>query len=150
MVSMGGFSGESMGYRPIEEIQAELEAAIIARDKTEAELAKSVKPMYIFTLVLHTDKFDLAKVFDPSCSLYRLVGRCTNKKEMEAVHKFPHEGAMTYVFNTLSHKFVMAVGGGSIFTSDAEAWEELSDFVSYGHSQGGDVTHIVSKYFPKG
>ncbi len=135
-----------MNHRPIDEIQKELQEAIAHYNQEITKKQKETKPIYQFSLIpaMYTHK----EVYDPTCRLYDLIGIVLNREELVAAYKSPFEGSMTYLFNSLSGKFVMGVSGGQIFVSDANCWAELSEFIKENYA-GGDVTHIVTKYFPK-
>jgi hypothetical protein len=133
--------------RTVAEIRAELAAALQAETAEKEALAKATQPVYKFTLELVTDNWD--KIFDPTCSVYKLIGEVLNKDELKAVGKVPFEGAGRYLFNGATHRFVMAVSGGSYFVSHPDCFAELSDFVVY-HTDGGDVTEIVNRYRNQG
>lgn len=55
------------------------------------------------------------------------------------------EGGMRYIFNGATGKFVCGVGGGSVFLSNQEGWDNLSAYVCK-FPEGGDVTAIVESY----
>lgn len=131
-------------HRPIAEIKAELRAAEEAEKERIEEEAKSVIPDYTFTLV-RMPTLGYHKVMDDSCILYELRGVVKNKKELRKVGKVPFEGSMTYLFNTLSGKFVMSVSGGSIFIDNPKCWDALNTVVRIA-PEGGDVTHIVNGF----
>jgi len=133
-------------HRSIKEIQAELNLAIEIEAAEKREVAKNTKPDYTFTLVPSYRPY--YKVYDSSCKLYDLRGLVNNKEELRKVGKTPFEGSMTYVFNTLSGKFVMGVSGGSVLTEDPDTWEELSEFID-ANPKGGDITSIMNKHFGK-
>jgi hypothetical protein len=60
---------------------------------------------------------------------------------------------MVYIFNTLSHRIVTSVGGGTVYLSGSwgakesaeQAVEELNKFLT-AHPEGGDVTQIVTDH----
>lgn len=131
--------------RSVKEIQEELALAIEAERLEKEKKQKSIVPIYKYTLFLDTASYRVKEVFDSSCKLYTLSGKVLNTEELHAVGKIPFEGSMTYVFNTLSGNFVMAVGGGSIHLNNREGWIALSEYVNT-HPHGGDVTAIVEKY----
>lgn len=133
----------------IEELKAELQVAMIKKRKEDEEARKAVKPIYRFTLSEITVNRRFHKIFDDSCVLYTLTGEVLNKEEMQRVGNRVFEGSMDYIFNTLSGKFVMPVGGGSIFIENEEAFNELGTII--GSLRNTDLTHvdvssIVSKY----
>jgi hypothetical protein len=106
--------------------------------------AAKVKPDYLFTIVSVVNSLG-DRLYDNSCLLYKLTGMVKNATELRAVGKTPFEGSMTYLFNTLSGRIVMAVSGGTTFTNNPECFKELSEFL-YTMPRGGDVTEIVNKY----
>lgn len=121
-----------------------------------AERRKAVSPVYAFTLILVEDSW--GRLADDSCCWYELRGQVLNVRELEAVGARPFEGAMRYLFNRLSGRFVVSGGGGSIFLHltpdwrgnvDTEAFAELAEFV-VNNPQGGMVTDIVERYRHKG
>lgn len=135
-----------MKHRPIAEIEMELKEAKEAERKELEAKQRAVKPQYEFVLV-PTSKLDL-KVYDSTCQLFDLIGIVMNKAELRAVHKAVFEGSMTYVFSWMSKRFVNEMGGGSVFVDSPACWSELSKFI-VDNPSGGNVTQIVSKYFPK-
>lgn len=128
----------------VNRLRAELLAAERLLAAEQKEKAMHVQPIYRFTLSLVTPMRG-AKIYDTSCVLYTLTGEVINKEEMRYVGKTPFEGGMNYLFNTLSGKFVMAVGGGAVYTSDPWCLAALSSFILQ-NPNGGDVTSIVNHY----
>jgi hypothetical protein len=128
-------------HRPVVEIEAELAAAKKAEYARLEKEQKAVQPQYVFTLdrVWH----NMNHLMDNNCTLYRLNGKVTNKEELKSVGKIPFEGGMTYVYNNLSGRFVIAIGGGSIFTSKSEVFRLLNKFIDQ-NPNGGDVTHLMN------
>lgn len=121
-----------------------------------AERRKAVSPVYAFVLTPVEDNHH--RLADDSCTWYELRGSVLNVRELEAVGIRPFEGAMRYLFNTLSGRFVTDAGGGSIFLHltpdyrgnvDTEAFAELAEFV-VANPLGGMVTDIVEKHRRKG
>lgn len=135
----------------ITELESKLKSAYAAKTLAEAARAKSVDPIYRFTLSPVEDKFE--KIYDDSCRLYLLAGKVLNKDELQAVGKVPFEGGMNYLYNSLSNKFVVAVGGGSTFFGSSHlgtdtvksVLSELGEFIK-DSPQGGDVTSIMNRY----
>lgn len=135
---------ESEHRRTVAEIRAELfEAQEYERKELEVK-QKEVKPTYKFTIVPST----YSEMFSPQYCSYTLAGIVLNKEELKAVGKFPHEGGMAYAYDRIDDTFICGIGGGSSFTKDTKCWKELSAFIAL-NPAGGDVTEIVTKYFPK-
>lgn len=140
--------------RTIEEIKAELREAEAAESAKAQALRDSVKPEWVFTLTPSESKWH--EVYDDTCLVYRLEGRVTNLEALKAVGShmpaLGSGGAMDYVFNTVTGKLIMAVGGGTIYInrqfgkrsdgSDVTAMNELGAFL-VAHPDGGDITSIV-------
>lgn len=133
----------------------ELEAKLAQLRQEEADRARalreSVTPRYTYMLVPHSESWD--KIADPSCRWYRLEGVIINTPELNAVGAaIPAAGGMNYLFNTLSGRFVISGGGGTVYLNlngrfgppDTEAFQELEAFVAE-HPEGGDVTEIVER-----
>lgn len=138
----------------MQELEAEL-ATLRQQEKDEVKARReSVKPAWAFILAPHTDRYD--KIADPSCRWYRLEGVITNSEEYHEVGATkPQEGGMNYLFNTLSGRFVISGGGGTIYISltgdsifgraaDTEAFGALEAFIRE-NPEGGDVTEIVER-----
>lgn len=119
-----------------------MQALAFDREMKEKE-QKTVKPQYKFTLSVRMFQHEL--IFDNSCVTYTLLGGVTNKEELRKVGKAAFEGAMGYIYNKMTQRFVMAISGGARFVEDEECWAELSTFIAE-NPNGGDVTHIISKY----
>jgi hypothetical protein len=123
--------------------QVRLEALRAEENYRKEGRRKAVKPVYEFTLTPSNKPYD--KIFDPSCRLYELSGRVTNKAALAESGQSVNllfEGGMKYIFNGATGKFVMSTGGGSIFMSCQEGWDTLSNFILR-NPEGGDVTVLV-------
>ena len=145
--------------KSVEQLRAELKRAEEAEKQKQEERAKACPPIWRFTITPDNSKFD--RIYDDTCRLYRLSGVITNKEETEAAgnHIFSgSEGGMSYVFNSLSGKIVMGVGGGRIFVSGrtwnpnpdednsaVETFEKISAFIRE-NPEGGDITDIVNEH----
>lgn len=139
----------------ITELEAELKQLRQQQREEQEAARKAVSPTYRFTLTpAESSGFD--RIVDPSCELWRLTGTVTNREELVAVGASVHEGGMNYLFNTLSGRFVLVVGGGQVWLhlsgdtvwgreAHTEAFAELEAFV-VANPEGGDVTDIVSRH----
>lgn len=136
--------------RSVDEIRAELEAAM-ARDAAKLkEERDKVQPEFLFAICRTNDSWRSRGLFDPTVVLYDLHGILLNGAAFDRVGKVkPYKGAMTYAFNTLSNSIIMGVSGGTYYTSDPECFKEISRFL-VANPNGGDITHIVNKYYGKG
>jgi len=147
-----------MTDKTVEELRAELREAE-RREAAELQIRRAkVQVRRQFTLLPYEDVHFLDRVYDSTCKLYRLVSTVVNHDEAKTAGHTELEmrnGGMTYVYNTLSHRLVTGVGGGTIWigptwmneddTSDVEAFEELNAFLLE-HPEGGDVTEIVERF----
>lgn len=131
--------------KQLEELRAQRRAEMQAK-------MDAVTPLFTFTLTPVTDHW--RESADPACRWYELRGTIQNKDECLAVGKKPLDGAMRYLYNTLSGRFVVSNGGGTVWLKlghefggepDVEAWTELEAFVK-DYPEGGDVTPIVDRY----
>ena len=147
----------------------EEEKALKAQEQRELDAKRaSVQRKYRFMLTPLDKPFNdgYNKVMDPSITAWHLSGKVLNEEECLAAGHSRDEvvgtKGMTYLFNTLSGKFVMATGGGTHFV-DANPWHSngdpvkkqekiadgdaafslLGDFIK-DNPKGGDVTHIVA------
>ncbi len=130
----------------VKELEAQLAEARALEEEERSRLAALVKPVWKFYLQKYTPKgYDV--VYDDTCTLYTMAGELQNETELKEVGHYVHStrGSMQYIYNELSAHFVMAVGGGTIYTSEQGAWDELSEFITE-HPEGGEVTEIVNKY----
>lgn len=117
----------------------------------------SVKKRYKFSIERVEDSHrNQRPLMDPSIVQYALHGRIVNKPELEAAghsvdSRMMSEGYMVYLYNTLSGRFVTALGGGHVWlrtgdwgdTPDPE-WAEVEQLVR-DHPDGGDITEIVQR-----
>jgi hypothetical protein len=131
--------------KTVKELELELREARALEDEERRERAKATKAVYQFTLKRVRDEAAWHPVYDDFCLLYRLTGKVLNVAELKSVGKIPFEGSMLYLFNGATGRFAAAISGGSIFTSDPNAFEDLSTFVA-DHAEGGDVTEIIERY----
>lgn len=146
-----------MKREDIETVRAALrewEKALVkeAADARKAAMAATPRE-WRFELLPATDGWD--RSHDPSCVFYVLRGVVTNAEECKKAGYRDDSvsgGSMKYLYNTLSHKLVMPVGGGHNFIggwghdklSPAQElqWEALSKFLQAA-PEGGIVTGIV-------
>lgn len=127
----------------------------IARQNAAKAAQDAVKPVYKFTLTPSDSRHD--KIYDGSCTLYTLAGILVNKDELEAVGNTREEGGkINYLFNHLSGNFVMRVGGGRVWLTkpnswddDAEVLDQLAHYLLDVNIDGGDVTEIVAAFRTK-
>lgn len=138
----------------IERLQKRLSDLKEQERKDHLEAQARVKPVWRFTLEPRpSDSF--TKIYDPSVVIYRLSGVVVNEEELKAVHKEIRNGSMSYLYNTLSKRFITPVGGGSLFIVD-DTWgnkpknretREMTfaclEFFLSEHPEGGDVTGII-------
>lgn len=144
-------------HREAEISRLERQIAQLKRERDEESKARreSVKPEMRFTLTRVNDTFN--RVMDPSVIHLRLEGHLDNEEEMREVgHRVEdYKGGQTYLFNTLSSKFISG-GGGRVwlthkggFSPILEAFDALA--VAYNEQRPGfdepiDVTEIVNSY----
>jgi hypothetical protein len=101
------------------------------------------------------------RLWDDSCKYYILRGVVLNRAELTEAgwsDRDLGDGQMKYLFNTLSKRLVMHVGGGQVYFSEPwpgqrtdeegmrafhETLDELSDFLA-NNPEGGDVTEIIN------
>lgn len=130
-------------------------ALVKARDEEMKAKRDAVKPRYTFTLTKCTDPY--RKSGDPTCVWYRLTGTVDNAAELNDVGIRPFVGGMDYLFNTVSERFIIDGGSGSIFLrfigdyrgeKDTEAFDELAAYLAE-NPEGGVVTEIVEHYRSK-
>jgi len=148
-----------------EELEAELKALRQRKaDERKARLeATPIKMLYTFAPSTKQPSFE--EVYDNSIKFYRLEGIITNRKEAEeAGHNLEHagQGGMTYLYNTVSGRIIMNIGGGQVHLGGARwaygkedtgavqasmlrAIAELEEFIAV-HPDGGDVTDIVVRH----
>lgn len=124
-----------MNHRPIEEIKAELAAALNA----EAEKTKGVTPKYLFTL---SPTAPDPKLYDSSCIGYTLTRNCLNREYFSNARGGVRRA--NYLFNTLSGSIVRVISQGSIFPEKLEIISKLSKFIRE-NPEGGDVTSIMEE-----
>lgn len=141
----------------IAELEAEL--ARLRREQDDEARARrdAVPPRYEYLLVPVNPTHD--KVADPSCRYYRLEGVVINADELHAVGaKVPQSGGMNYLFNTLSGRFVLSVGGGYVHLylvdqfgrkAESEAFRELEILLHGAPEATHDVTDIVERAHAK-
>lgn len=143
-----------------EERVADLERQIAAlreeKRKESQALLDSVSPVYQFVCVPAAYSMFGQQCWDDTVTCYEVAGQVTNRTQMtEAGHSRLHEGSMKYLYNTLSGKFITAVGGGSTFVSkglrrDSEDpvpafMEALGAWVK-ANPEGGDCTELVNQF----
>jgi hypothetical protein len=140
----------------IEELEARVKAMKAARQADKERLKSETPLIWRYSIVKsrpNGSMFD--RIMDDSCILYRIEGEVVNKAEAEAAgHNLDRlGGGMNYLFNTLSKKFVMPIGGGHYYISDrfekknteAVTWERIAEFVTK-NPDGGDITDIVKAH----
>jgi hypothetical protein len=143
----------------IKTLEATLKDLKKKRDEERREKQNSVKPIYRFTLSPDSDHWHMEDMQDDSLKFVRLEGIVTNQNEMEAVGNAVFQGGMTYIFNRLSGKIAMAIGGGNVWLStrpmfsksdeERESARKTFDLLSAflrDNPEGGDVTEIVTKH----
>lgn len=128
-----------------------------AREREERKNAFEVK--FRYDIRPHTRNAMFDKIYDPTCVLYRLGRTCLNKDDAYEVGYQDHELApngSSYLFNTVTHKIICAIGGGTIFITqrwdakendgaDDRAFEKIGRFLE-SSPEGGDITDIVQEY----
>jgi hypothetical protein len=141
--------------KTVEELKAELQLAQKRLELERAALKDATPITWRFTITPATTSHH--EVFDEACVLYVIAGEVANKKEASEVgHLITGEGRMVYVFNTLSGKLVMDIGGGTVYVSkgwgrdkseDAfkKTMQELSEFI-VANPNGGDITDIINRH----
>lgn len=118
------------------------------RDELEAR-RKSVTPEYKFTLE-KVNRQGLTKSWDETIIQLELSGVVTNRAEMESVGNPLDGGGMTYLFNTVTGKFVCGGAGrswiGSGLRSDGteQIYADLSEAWLAHPSDVIDVTALVN------
>jgi hypothetical protein len=96
----------------IKELERQEIAALQAqRDAVKVEWEYFVEPV--------TANSGFYRIYDDSISTYRIFGLILNKGEAEKVgHNVDTDRkGMTYLYNSLSKKIVMAIGGGQVIVS---------------------------------
>lgn len=143
--------------REIKELEARINAIRNAEHAAREERRKTVTPVMRYTFGPSSGGcFD--KILDPTVVRLTLRGECTNMDVLQEAGWSASQvftGSMDYLFNTLSGKVVMAIGGGSIFvTTDRfgkseeavadglRTFGELAEFI-IANPEGGDVTAII-------
>jgi hypothetical protein len=141
--------------KTVEELKAELQLAQKRLELERAALKDATPIVWRFTIAPATTSHH--EVFDETCVLYVIAGEVANKEEATSVgHLITGEGRMVYVFNTLSGKLVMDIGGGTVYVSkgwgrdkseDAfkKTMQELSEFI-VANPNGGDITDIINRH----
>lgn len=132
---------------------AELRSLLAQKEEEEYDAKKarreSVKPVYKFVMELVPDD-GWDRVMDDSVKTFSLNGYVLNKAELEEVGAEVVEGGIRYLYNTLSGRIVMRLGGGRIWVGDfgrsdvgaAETYEKIEEFIK-ANPDGGDITEIV-------
>jgi hypothetical protein len=144
--------------RTIAEIEAELKAAIRAKELRERSLHDSVKPVWRYTLEPGPIE-GYNPLWDDTLGWYVLAGHVDNVDELIAVGWSAREfsrGSMRYLFNTSTGKIVMHSGGGTMYISsgwstadsleaEQRAIAKVGAFL-VAHPEGGDITEIVNAF----
>lgn len=133
----------------IKELEARLAELRRQRDAEIEAVRASVQPIWQYILKPYSES-GWDRIADPSCRYFRLEGNVVNSDALQAVGaRVPDQGGMTYLFNTLSGRFVISAGGGQVILrltdggfgpADAEAFREL-EILLY---ENPDVSHDVS------
>lgn len=129
-----------------------LREAEAAERKAADEAKAAFVPVFTFTLLPDKREGNFSRLFEGSgCVYYRLSGTLVNKEEARAVGSTVEGGSMSYLYNTLNHRFVVAMGGGRLwltnaaFREDEDALSDLSAFIK-DNPEGGDVTELVNSH----
>jgi hypothetical protein len=154
----------------VDELESLLKAKKDELAAAEKARRESVKPVWSWVLKRDDNAHRMDRLMDDSCVWYRLIGYMRNVTEYEAVHggdsisnatRTGHGQGMTYLYNTLSGRFVLASGGGRIWIKESawsigdniaeirrnhdECFTELAAFVQ-ANPDGGDVTDIIKSH----
>lgn len=142
----------------VAELQTKLAAAKLAESEERNRLRESVKLEWRFFLRPDTSRFD--KIMDNTVIKYRLDGEVVNREQAIAAGHSTDSvrgGGITYLYNTGTNRFVLRIGGGTIYVG--ESWSgdveenqsaelamlRLAAFLSR-NPDGGDVTDIVAAH----
>jgi hypothetical protein len=99
------------------------------------------------------------KTYDPTCLLYVIERRCSNKEDARAVGWSDDElkeGSATYLYNVVTRRIICAVGGGTIYIStlhgldkndyaDDQAFFAIGAFLAE-YPGGGEITWLYDIY----
>lgn len=144
----------------VQRLRAELHAA--ERDMlAEREEIRNATPVLYQYWIEPVEPKDMRhyKLYDPTCQLYNLTRKVTNPEEAREARHAEHElveGSMKYLYNTETFRIVCAIGGGTIYISNAwpGKWDNSADEMAFSrigvflklHPAGGDITAIVNQY----
>lgn len=143
-----------MTTKTVAELEAELKAARDAERAAKEAHRKRVPVQWKFTIKpmeqrLSSSSFD--ELYDDTCVFYYLQGEIVNLDEAKTaghVVSPSHNGGMRYLYNTLTHRIVCSVSGGTIFVSGEGALRcmaLISSFLAW-NPEGGDITAIVNEH----
>jgi hypothetical protein len=101
------------------------------------------------------------KLYDPTCQLYEITRKTLNVEEAKAAGHDEWSlrgGGMLYIWNSVTHKIVSSVGGGTVYIgsawplnedgADDEAFDLIGEFLVE-RTAGGDITEIVNEFLAK-
>ena len=121
-----------------------------ASDEMAARKAE-VEKVYRYTLSIDTKPYDV--MLDDTVLKYRLEGEIVNLDQCIEAGYSESElkvGGHTYLFNTLSSRFICGIGGGYVYLGfdrdegTRERFERLAEWV-VDNPEGGDVTDLVNE-----
>jgi hypothetical protein len=143
------------------EIRKELEAAE-ARERAEQKTRKEATPPQFEYWVVPakiSGNNSYGKLYDPTCHLYDIDRRTTNREDARAVgwkDDDMKEGKATYLYNTVTRRIVCMVGGGTSYINKSFFGEpeDYADDTAFFHlgaylaefPGGGDITYIVDLF----
>lgn len=148
--------------KTVEELRAELREAEAQAKKEADERRKAFKVQYRYEISLHNRNTTFDKIYDPTCTRYRISRTCLNREEALAAGLPDFEltdGGMAYMFNTVTGRIICATSGGTQYISErwntyekdgADDWafEQIGKFLTV-LPDGGDITAIVEAYLER-
>jgi hypothetical protein len=145
------------------ELRRELEQAE-ARERLEKKAKKDQTPPKFEYWITPADRspngqFSYGKLYDPTCLLYTLERRITNKDAAKAAgwdDSDMREGSAVYLYNVVTRRIVCAVGGGQIYIScnapfgaedyaDDTAMYQIGAYLAE-FPGGGEISWIYEQY----
>jgi hypothetical protein len=145
------------------EIRRELALAEEREHNEKEARRKANPPKFTYWIVPaspeHDASFIYGKLYDPTCHLYSIERRITNKDAAKAAG-WPdldlREGSATYVYNVVTRRIICAVGGGTVYIScgngfDREDYADDNAMFAIGnylaeYPGGGEITWIYEQF----
>lgn len=127
-------------------LEAELAQIEQAERNEKQALRDKIVPVYKFTVTPAPESSRFHEVWDDTVVLYWIEGEVTNREELEAVGKgHTMGGKMMYAYNTVTHKIITTVSGGTTFRQVKTAIPAIGRFLEF-NPEGGDVTSLVLSF----